>query len=452
MKKSLQRIYWLSIMITLMITFATVIVLTCLKIDDMQSNLHDTLEVTTAWTLDSSSDLQSLANDIASLSSPMRVTFVMTNGLVLADSHEDSRTMFNHSDRAEIREALLGGVGSSLRFSDTESAFMYYEAAKISDNLILRLSYPINEITQLLVLYAVGIAALLMLLYRMQKRSFKRFSAEVNRQMNAIRDLLEGDNDETPQVFEELQPAMNGIAYLVRRLKNDLEEVKRTLNVRSDFVANASHELRSPLTSVMGFAEMLDEGLAETTEEQRLCVKTIRSECRRMLDVIEDILLLSKAEKQNVPQASDVNVTAVAKEIGQSLSARAQERGIALCIEGDLKIHAIEKDVWEILYNLIDNAIHYGRENGSVRVMLGKNAIVVEDDGIGIAPEHLPHIFEKFYRVDEARDARTAGSGGSGLGLAIVRSLAERNDAQISVESRIGEGSRFTLRFSQETD
>ena len=450
MKKSLKKIYWISIGITLAVMLAAVVMTIKIKIDDKREELRNTLFVASAWTLDSHEDLQSLAEDIASISEPMRVTFIMSNGLVLADSHLDARTMVNHLSRPEIREALAGGFGEDFRLSDTDSEFVYYEALLVDKNLILRLSYPISEILHLIAMYAAGFVVLFVLLYLLQRKAFDEFAGAITGQMEAVRALLEGETQEVPKVFPELQPAMNNIAFHAGRLRNDLDEVKRTLNVRSDFVANASHELRSPLTSVMGFAEMLDEGLAETEEERQLCVKTIRSECRRMLDVIEDILLLSRTEKQRAPEAREVDVTAIAQEICQSLSPRAAERGIALSVQGEMTVTAIEKDVWEILYNLIDNAIHYGSEGGYVNIRLSPGELSVEDNGIGIAASHLPHVFEKFYRVDEARDARSTSGGGSGLGLSIVRSLAARNGADVKVESELGKGSCFTVIFNQE--
>lgn len=450
MKRSLKKIYWISIGITLAVMLAAVVMTIKIKIDDKREELRNTLFVASAWTLDSHEDLQSLAEDIASISEPMRVTFIMSNGLVLADSHLDARTMVNHLSRPEIREALAGGFGEDFRLSDTDSEFVYYEALLVDKNLILRLSYPISEILHLIAMYAAGFVVLFVLLYLLQRKAFDEFAGAITGQMEAVRALLEGETQEVPKVFPELQPAMNNIAFHAGRLRNDLDEVKRTLNVRSDFVANASHELRSPLTSVMGFAEMLDEGLAETEEERQLCVKTIRSECRRMLDVIEDILLLSRTEKQRAPEAREVDVTAIAQEICQSLSPRAAERGIALSVQGEMTVTAIEKDVWEILYNLIDNAIHYGSEGGYVNIRLLPGELSVEDNGIGIAASHLPHVFEKFYRVDEARDARSTSGGGSGLGLSIVRSLAARNGADVKVESELGKGSRFTVTFNQE--
>ena len=161
-------------------------------------------------------------------------------------------------------------------------------------------------------------------------------------------------------MFPELQPALDNISYLAKRLKDDLNEVSRTLTLRDDFVANASHELRSPLTSVMGFAEMLDEGMADSPEECELCVRMIRSECQRMLDVIEDILHLSRAGGKPVEEPQNVNVGNIAREIATSLSAQAAQKGIAISVEGDMVRMGVERDFWEMLYNLAGNAVRYG--------------------------------------------------------------------------------------------
>ncbi|MBQ6859128.1 MAG: hypothetical protein IJO02_06830 [Clostridia bacterium] len=448
MKKRLQRIYWLSILMTLVMTIAAVTLMIKLKIDDTREELRATLNVAAALTLESDGDLQAIADEIAGIAGPMRVTYLMANGLVLADSHRDPRTMNSHAGRPEIVQALQTGVGESLRLSDTEAMFMYYEAMSLSDELILRLCYPVEEITRMIMFYIIGMCVLFLLLYVMQRRAFSSIASDMRREMDGVQRLLDGSAERPQAVFPELQPAMNNIAFRAGRLHDDLEEVRRTLGLRQDFVAHASHELRSPLTSIMGFAEMMDEGLADTPEEKQLCLRTIRSECSRMLEVIEDILLLSRSERQTV-QRTLVDATAIAGEILNSLGPRAAHKGIRLTMQGETMVLAAEKDVWEMLYNLIDNAIHYGRPGGYVRVVLSGERIEVEDDGVGIAPEHQAHIFEKFYRVDEARDARGDGTGGSGLGLSIVKSLAERNGAEVSVRSEPGAGSCFTLRFAQ---
>ena len=142
-----------------------------------------------------------------------------------------------------------------------------------------------------------------------------------------------------------------------------------------------------------------------------------------------------------------MNVGNIAREIATSLSAQAAQKGIAISVEGDMVRMGVERDFWEMLYNLAGNAVRYGREDGHVWVRLSGDVIEVEDDGVGIAPEHLPHIFEQFYRVDEARGM---APGGTGLGLSIVRALAERCGARVTVASEMGKGSVFAIRFDAE--
>lgn len=449
MKRRLQRIYWTGILITMLMAASAMGLMVEMKIDDTRENLRSILQAASAWTLESTEGLQSLAENIASVSPPLRVTFLMNQGLVLADSEADSLNMENHLNRPEVQAALAGGIGESLRPSDTQATFTLYAAMRISPLLILRLSYPLSEIMGLLLYYGLGLAALFLILFILQRRALSRFAGDMLRQMDEVRVLLEGDATHTQAVFPEFQPAVHNIAYLAQRLNDDLREVSRTLNLRNDFVANASHELRSPLTSIMGFAEMLDEGLADTPEEREMCLRLIRNECQRMLDVIQDILHLSRAEARTEQEAEPLAVAPLAQEICQSLAPQAAQKGIELSVEGEATVRAAEKDVWEVLYNLADNALRYGKQGGHVRILLDDAALTVEDDGIGIAPEHIPHLFEQFYRVDVARGMAT---GGTGLGLSIVRAIVERNGGEIHVESKPGEGSRFIVRFAREAE
>ena len=449
MKRNLQRIYWVGIVITVIMAMIAVTLLVMFRIEDKRESLRSILEAASAWTVDASSDLQSHAEEIAAVSPPIRVTFMMDTGLVLADSQADPAEMENHFNRPEVQEALGGDVGESLRLSDTQSVFMLYAAKRVSQNLVLRLGYPVEVITRALFLYGIGLLVLFIVLSVVQRLFLTRFVVALSRQMDDVREILEGSADHRRAVFPEFQPAIDNIAYLARRLNDDLAEVNRTLTVRNDFIANASHELRSPLTSIMGFAEMLDEGLADTPEEQALCLKTIRGECQRMLDVVEDVLLLSRAERAQDLERTEVRVEEVAREICRALSPQAARCGIDLEVEGVLHLKTVEKDIWEILHNLVGNAIHYGRPGGHVRIQLKENAIAVEDDGIGIAQEHLPRVFEQFYRVDQTRDPSVRGTG---LGLSIVRALAQRNGACVQVTSELGEGSCFTVFFGEKGD
>ncbi len=445
MKRRLQRVYWLGVGMTLLLSILGVTLLVGLKIDDARTDLHSVLGVAAALTRESGDDLQTLADRIAAVSPSLRVTFLMEHGLVLADSRGSEAMHVNHGSRPEVIEAFRDGAGESLRFSSTQMGFALYASRRIASNLVLRLSYPIDEITRVLFVYGIGMVILFAGAYFIQRRALAGIQRDMLREMDGVRALLEGETEETKAVFPELQPAMDHIAYLAMRLNDDLREVSRTLNLREDFVANASHELRSPLTSVMGFAEMLDEGLADTPEEQALCCRTIRSECARMLAVIEDILQLRRAERAAPADMGPVDAASIAGDIAAALAPRAAQKGIAIEVEGALTVTATDKAVWEMLYNLMDNAVHYGRENGHVRVCLGEGRIAVEDDGIGIEDKHIPHLFEQFYRVDEAR---SLSEGGSGLGLSIVRALARQTGAQLSVESELGRGSRFIIDFA----
>ena len=444
MRKKLHRIYWLGVLITMLMASLVISLMVGMRVSDTRHNLHIMSHAAKEWIFDSNDTLQSLAEEIASLSPPLRVTILMDHGLVLADSEFSTLQLENHANRPEVQQVLSSGTGESLRISDTKTSLTMYVATRLSPNLILRLAYPLYEIIHLLLLYALGLSALFFILYFLQRRQLKKFALTLVHQMDDVRSLLEGNEQQISARFPEFKPALDHIAYLAARLHNDLDEVNRTLNMRRNFVAHASHELRSPLTSIMGFAEMLDEGMADSPEETALCLSAIRNECQRMLQVIEDILHLSHAESDNASEKELVQVRRLAEEIISALQPQAAQKHIELRIQGDMQLFAAEKDLWEILYNLMSNAIKYGRENGFVQLSLTENTLVVEDNGIGIAAKHLPHLFEQFYRVDESRGM---GQGGTGLGLSIVKALCTRYEASIDVQSEEGCGTRFILHF-----
>lgn len=442
MRKKLQRVFFIGSLLTTLMAALAIAMMVKVKLDDTRMNLRSILSATSAWAVESPARFQTLAEEIAASAEPMRVTFLLENGMVLADSEAEAATVANQLNRPEIQGALSGDVGESLRISDTQDTLVMYAAVQLSPILILRLSYPLTDMVRMVIIYSAALLAMFLSLYVLQRRMTARYARDLVGQVEGVRRLLEGQLESVDAVFPEFQPALNQIAYLVRRLHSDMQEITKTMNLRSDFVANASHELRSPLTSIMGFAEMLDEGLADTPEEQALCIRTIRGECERMLEVISDILQLSRAEGQTDVTLERVNVTQLAGEIVQSLAVQAKQKKISLHVSGEAEVMALSKDVWEILYNLTDNAIRYGREGGRVEILLSKGEIRVKDNGVGVAPEHLPHLFEQFYRVDETRGM---ASGGTGLGLSIVRTLVARCGGTIDVESMLGAGSTFTV-------
>ncbi len=444
MKRTIARLYWIGVTVTMAVALAAMALIVALRIHDTKTTMGDLLSTATAWTLESRDPLQTQAENIAAASPPLRVTFVMPSGLVLADSGRETEELRFIAEEPEIAEAAAVGEGSTLRLSGEEGHFALHRARRISGDLILCLSYPLTDITRLIVAYSVALVLLFAVLFLLQRLVLARLCRDIVRQMEEVEAILDGQPGQRTAVFPELQSAINDIAYRAERLNADLKEVNRTLSLRSDFVANASHEIRSPLTSIMGFAEMLDEGLADTPEEQALCISAIRSECTRILDVVEDILLLSRAEGKKDAAAVPLDVRAIAAEVVQSLSQRAAQKGIALHLDGELRLQGVEKSLWEILYNLTDNAVRYGREGGNVWIALTQEGFSVTDDGPGIEAHHLPRIFEQFYRVDETRDASVRGTG---LGLSIVRALVESLGGTITAKSEYGQGSCFTVRF-----
>ncbi|MBX3120247.1 MAG: hypothetical protein KF784_14370 [Fimbriimonadaceae bacterium] len=228
----------------------------------------------------------------------------------------------------------------------------------------------------------------------------------------------------------------------------DITDLRRLERIRQDFVANVSHELRTPLASIRAMAEtLLDEPDAELEKRDRYLEKMI-AEIDRLTQLSSELLILSAAESNPVrKQAADL--AQIVNSVVQQLEPKATAKGIQLSWEGpsSLVIEANTSQLTQIAINLIENAINYTNE-GTVHVELseeGGNAVLkVTDTGIGIATEHLPRIFERFYRVDKGR-SRTVG--GTGLGLSIVRHLAESHGGRVTLDSTLGQGSVFTVEL-----
>jgi two-component system phosphate regulon sensor histidine kinase PhoR len=233
---------------------------------------------------------------------------------------------------------------------------------------------------------------------------------------------------------------------------HDVTERRRLERIRRDFVANASHELRTPLTSIRGFVEALQDGAVADPQTGPRFLDKIRVHADRMANLVDDLLELSRIESgESPPLREEVVLPEIVEEVVSSLAESARRKAIELGWrdEGAAPLHSDGERVRRILLNLVDNAVKYTPEGGHVQVrvaaMDGGGALVeVQDDGPGIAPEHLPRLFERFYRVDKARSREI---GGTGLGLAIVRHLAEGMGASVSVSSEVGRGTRFTLRL-----
>ena len=237
----------------------------------------------------------------------------------------------------------------------------------------------------------------------------------------------------------------NGMRAGAVLVLSDLGEQQRADRIRHEFTANVSHELKTPLTSISGYAEMIENGMARE-EDVRVFAERIRRESNRMLSLVSDIITLSELdEKQILEQAETVDLYELAKEIVETLKSAAMVRGVSVQLSGGpMPVHGVRTLLSELIYNLLDNAIRYNRDNGSVSVRTAGRTLSVRDTGIGIPKHHLGRIFERFYRVDKSRSKAT---GGTGLGLAIVKHICEEHHATLSLESAEGIGTEITITF-----
>ena len=227
----------------------------------------------------------------------------------------------------------------------------------------------------------------------------------------------------------------------------DVTEKKNLSDLREKFTANASHELKTPLTSIAGYAEMIETGMVKPEDIPEFARK-IHKESARLLALTNDIMKLSELDESNPDSLSleKVNLGEMLKEIASMLEPLAAKRHVSVSLPSEnFFVMGDKGKLFEMLYNLVVNAIRYNKDSGSVTVSFEGNSVVVKDTGVGIAEEHLPHIFERFYRADKSRSKET---GGTGLGLAIVKHIAELHKAKVSVSSVFGEGSSFRVDFS----
>ncbi len=237
-------------------------------------------------------------------------------------------------------------------------------------------------------------------------------------------------------------------------LKKQLEEIKdenqKAENIRKEFVANVTHELKTPLTSISGFIETLQDGAADDPEIRTKFIDIIAIETARLKRLIEDILVLSDIENKKETDPEKINIRKSIEETAQIIRPIAEMREVEILtdINEELYITGSDDRFRQMMVNLIENAVKYSNPGGRVWVSgkqeYGRTVICVRDEGIGIAKEHLERLFERFYRVDKSRSKKV---GGTGLGLSIVKHIAALLDAELKVESELGKGSSFYVIF-----
>ncbi len=485
-------------------------------------------------------------------SSVFRFTVVDESGNVLYDTQADAGQMENHADREEIIEALTDGEGSSARHSSTLTEKTFYEAVRLENGSVLRVSVSQLTVGALMitmlppVLAIVFIAAIVaaFLSYAMAKHvteplmkldlehpddqtTYEELTPILtkihnqHKQIHAQVETLRRKSDEFEQIVSSMNEglvlldehgmvlSMNTAAKKIFAVKKDVKgsdfllvdrtskmskaiwnaldgnhseyteerngsEYQFTVNPiesegkvlgavilvfdisdrafaernRQEFTANVTHELKTPLQSIIGSAELLENGLVKPEDTARF-IGNIRKEATRLVSLINDIIRLSQLDENHEPATETVELTEVAKEVVEVLTVSAAKRNVELIIEGEPQsIFGVRRYIYEIIYNLCDNAIRYNVDGGKVEIKIGKDngraVVSVKDTGIGIAPEHQSRIFERFYRVDKSHSKET---GGTGLGLSIVKHAVQYHSGKVTLESELGKGTAITITF-----
>ena len=390
-----------------------------------------------------------------------RITLVDTDGTVLYDTEADAEEMPNHADRPEIRQAFEEGRGNSERSSSTLGEVMLYEAVRLENGTVVRLAQEqagYLSIFGSMLIPLAGLVALGALVSVIAARAESRA---------IIAPLCEVDLDHP---IRNAENAYSEMIPMLERIESQRQELKRQMRVladndrmRREFTANITHELKTPLTAISGYAELISSGMVADEADQRDFARRIHSEAGRLTALVNDILTLSSLDEAERGDADVTNSVLGSREpvdlprtldtVYHRLETVADVAGITLAVKPEPAIvFGVTRLLDELVYNLASNAIRYNKPHGSVTMRCGVEDgspyVSVEDTGIGIAPEEQDKVFERFYRVDKSR---SKARGGTGLGLAIVKHAAMFHDADIEIESELGEGTRITVRFPAES-
>lgn len=373
----------------------------------------------------------------------MRITWIDTDGTVLYDNENDETVLENHLNRPEVKEAISNGEGDSDRQSATMDAKTYYHAILLDDGTILRVSTSARSIMNIFVssipsmlIVMIVIAGVCVIL---ANKLTKNLMAPIEKVSN---DLENAATIQSETEYKELVPFLNTI-----RLQH--ESVLAAVKSRQDFTANVSHELKTPLTAISGYAELIENNMVD--EKQRIgFAGEIRKNADRLVSLINDIIRLSELDHSDDTKGFEqVDLCKIAKECVDNLGVSAAKQNIQLNFDGTgCKMHGNSHMLVELVENLCQNAIRYNNPGGTVNVTVhklgGKTVLTVEDNGIGIPKDQQERVFERFYRVDKSRSKET---GGTGLGLAIVKHIVELHDAKITLDSEVGHGTTIKVEF-----
>ena len=398
------------------------------------------------------------ADSFAKKLSKVRVTVLSADGtIVIGDSEKDG--LGDHSDREEVRVAIKKGEGYAVRSSGTVGRDMIYycKAFTAADGTqyLLRVGRATANEWRVLLNHLPTLGWFLLLDFLLCLL-FTYLATDYV--IKPVRKMAKeaAMNVKASTKYPELQPVVDvlnkrnaEVNEQFKALKEDKELVERAQRSKNDFIANITHEMNTPLTSIRGYAELLERGVLDG-EQAKLAAQTILSQGERLSNLIACIINYNEIDNDELP-SYEVDVSRLAEETLHTLAPAIAERGIALTkeIEGNVVLKSRHERISELIGNLIRNAIRYNKENGELFVSLKRTEtgarLTVRDTGVGIAEENLERIFDRFFTVDKSHGGK---NGGFGLGLAVVKKLCNKAGWLLNVQSKLGEGTTFTVDFS----
>lgn len=370
----------------------------------------------------------------------LRVTVIAEDGSVEYDSNANASDMDNHEKRPEIEAAIESGEGSTIRRSSTLERSMFYYAVRLDNGNVLRVAKESDNVLSIMSSTFPLLLGLAVVLFAVGAL----FSHLLTKSIVAPVEQMANDMDhlESIRVYKELRP-------FITTIQKQHEDIRKNADMRQEFTANVSHELKTPLTSISGYSELIESGMA-TDEDVVRFAGEIHQNANRLLTLINDIIRLSELDVSTQEVVYEqLDLYAMAEKCVDMLQVNAENHDVTLQLSGkSAYVNANREMMNELLYNLCDNAIRYNKKGGRVDVSVEETdtevVLSVKDTGIGISKEHQERIFERFYRVDRSRSKLT---GGTGLGLAIVKHIVAQHHANLELESEKDAGTQIRVRF-----
>ena len=374
-----------------------------------------------------------------------RCTLIAKDGTVLFDSYADPATMENHNDRQEVKAARESGSVTLMRHSDTLESFTLYAAALTHHGMVLRLSETRTSLASFISGMWWRLAIFLVCIFAVSLVASRWLTRKVTAPLRKIDLSSPLDND----AYEEIQPLLVRVDEQHRKLTRQNEELQRAVTMRREFTGNVSHEMKTPLQVIGGYAELIENGMAAPEDVQRFA-GLIRDEAQALKVTVDDVLTLSRLDESVDGPSVPVCLAEICRRVSGRLEQTAAQRDVSFAFNVDksVVIAGDESLVDQMIGNLCSNAIKYNKEGGVVLVEVHRDkeraVLTVSDEGCGIPQELRERVFERFFRVDPSRSRQT---GGTGLGLAIVKHAVEKLGGSIHIEDSDLGGAMFVVEL-----